>query len=148
MSTAVPTAGARVAPDSLARLTAREMLAGYRAWRFTPRDVIDEVISAIEVTDAHCKIVVTDMYAQARAEADRATAAWKAGDTKALTGVPITIKDLIYVAGAPAHGGALVLDGFVPDVDSAAVAAVRAAGAIITCKTTTCESGYKLTADS
>jgi len=41
-----------------------------------------------------------------------------------------------------------MLDGFVPDVDSAAVAAVKAAGAIITCKTTTCESGYKLTADS
>ena len=41
-----------------------------------------------------------------------------------------------------------MLDGFVPDVDSAAVTAIKAAGAIITCKTTTCESGYKLTADS
>ena len=35
-----------------------------------------------------------------------------------------------------------------PAVDSAVVIAAQAAGAIITCKTTTCESGYKLTADS
>jgi amidase len=62
--------------------------------------------------------------------------------------VPITIKDLIYVAGTPANGGAPMLDGFVPDTDSAVVTAVKAAGAIVTCKTTTCESGYKLTADS
>ena len=88
------------------------------------------------------------MFASARAEADRAVAAWKAGEAKALTGVPITVKDLIYVAGTPAKAGAPMLDGFVPDVDSAVVTAIKAAGAIITCKTTTCESGYKLTADS
>jgi aspartyl-tRNA(Asn)/glutamyl-tRNA(Gln) amidotransferase subunit A len=132
----------------LARLSAREMLAGYRARRFSPRDVVDEVIAALESTDALCNVVVTDMYQSARAEADRAAAAWKSGEAKALTGVPITIKDLIYVAGTRANGGAPMLDGFVPDVDAAVVAAVRAAGAIITCKTTTCESGYKLTADS
>jgi aspartyl-tRNA(Asn)/glutamyl-tRNA(Gln) amidotransferase subunit A len=88
------------------------------------------------------------MYQSARAEAARAAAAWKSGEAKALTGIPVTVKDLIYVAGTPTNGGAPMLDGFVPDVDSAVVAAVKAAGAIITCKTTTCESGYKLTADS
>ena len=34
------------------------------------------------------------------------------------------------------------------DCRCAVVSALKAAGAIITCKTTTCESGYKLTADS
>jgi aspartyl-tRNA(Asn)/glutamyl-tRNA(Gln) amidotransferase subunit A len=144
----MPSAGVRATPSSLARLSAREILAGYRARRFSPRDVIDEVIAALDRTDALCNVVVTDMYQSARADADRAAAAWKAGEAKALTGIPITIKDLIYVAGTPANGGAPMLDGFVPDVDSAVVAAVKAAGAIITCKTTTCESGYKLTADS
>lgn len=142
------TSSARVAPQSLARLSACQILDGYRARHFTPRDVIDEVISALESTDALCKIIATDMFKSARAEADRAVAAWKAGEAKALTGVPITVKDLIYVAGTPAKAGAPMLDGFVPDVDSAAVTAIKAAGAIITCKTTTCESGYKLTADS
>jgi aspartyl-tRNA(Asn)/glutamyl-tRNA(Gln) amidotransferase subunit A len=148
MNTLVQSAGARAAPQSLARLTTQQIFDGYRSGHFTPRDVIDEVIAALETTDARCKVIATEMFASARAEADRATAAWKNGEAKALTGVPITIKDLIYVAGTPANGGAPMLDGFVPDTDSAVVTAVKAAGAIVTCKTTTCESGYKLTADS
>ncbi len=142
------TSSARVAPQSLARLSARQILDGYRAGHFSPRDVVEEVIASLESTDALCNVMVTDMFASARAEADRAVAVWKAGEAKALTGVPITVKDLIYVAGTPTGAGAPMLDGFVPDVDSAVVTAIKDAGAVITCKTTTCESGYKLTADS
>jgi aspartyl-tRNA(Asn)/glutamyl-tRNA(Gln) amidotransferase subunit A len=144
-----PSAGAASAPNGLARLSARDLLAGYRHRRFTPRDAIEDVIAALQRADALCNVVVTEMYESARAEADRATAAWKAGEAKgALAGVPVTVKDLIYVAGIPARAGAPALERFVPDVDAAVVSAVKAAGAIITCKTTTCESGYKLTADS
>ncbi len=142
------TTATHTAPQSLARLSATQILDGYRAGDFTPRDVIDEVIVALKSTDALCKVMTTDMFASARSEADRAGAAWKAGEAKALTGVPITVKDLIYVAGTRAQAGAPMLDGFVPEVDAAVVTAVKDAGAIITCKTTTCESGYKLTADS
>lgn len=141
--------GVTSAPHSLAHLSARDLLAGYQAKSFTPRDVIDDVIAALEHADALCNVVVTGMYAQAREEADKASAAWQRGEaTGALAGVPVTVKDLIYVAGTPAQGGAPMLEGFVPGVDSAVVSAVKAAGAIVTCKTTTCESGYKLTADS
>jgi len=133
----------------LARLPATELLAGYRARRFTPVDVIDDVIGALQVTDARCNVVATDMYATARAQAQQAAAAWASGEpTGPLTGVPVTIKDLLFVAGVPAHAGAPTLADFVPDQDSAAVAALKAAGAVLTCKSTTCESGYKLTADS
>src|SRR5271156_3735190 len=148
MNSLPQTAATNTAPHNLARLSARQMLDGYRAGDFTPRDVIDEVVVALQSTDALCKVMAKDMFASARREADRAAAAWKAGEAKALTGVPITIKDLIYVAGTPAQAGAPMLDGFVPDVDAAVVTAVKDAGAIVTCKTTTCESGYKLTADS
>lgn len=133
----------------LAQLPATALIEGYRAHRFTPSDVIEDVIGALQATDARCNVVVTDMYAAARQEAARATKAWASGNaTGALTGVPVTIKDLLFVAGVGAHAGAPTLAKFVPDTDSAAVAAVKAAGAILTCKTTTCESGYKLTADS
>jgi len=141
--------GAASAPASLARLSATDLLAGYRAGRFTPRDVIDDVIAALQGAQAKCNVVVTDMYAQARRQADEASTAWRRGEaTGALAGVPVTIKDLIYVAGTPAQAGAPMMRGFVPSIDSAVVSSVKAAGAIITCKTTTCESGYKLTADS
>ena len=35
---------------------------GYPSGRFTPVDVIEEVIGALEATDALCNVVVTDMY--------------------------------------------------------------------------------------
>ncbi len=148
MNSRSQTAAAQIAPHSLARLSATRLLDGYRAGEFTPRDVVDEVIDALQSTDALCKVMTVDMFTSARSEADRAAAAWKAGEAKPLTGIPITVKDLIYVAGTRAQAGAPALDGFVPDVDAAVVTAVKDAGGIITCKTTTCESGYKLTADS
>src|SRR5258708_28083703 len=133
----------------LARLPATDLLEGYRVGHFTPSDVIEEVIGALEKTDEICNVMVTQMFDSARAEAKAATKAWRSGTPVGpLTGVPVTVKDLIFVAGVPARGGAPVFEDFVPAVDSAAVTSMRKAGAIITCKTTTCESGYKLTADS
>ncbi len=130
-------------------MTARELLSGYKARQFTPADVVEDVIAALKRTDAACNIVVTDLYESARASAQVATDAYRRGEAQgALAGVPVTIKDLLYVAAFPAHAGAPSLADFVPQVDSAAVERLKAAGAILTCKTTTCESGYKLTADS
>ncbi len=135
--------------SGLARLSATDLVKGYRSGEFTPVDVIEEVIEALKATDALCNVVVTDMYDAARTEAERATSAWASGEPVGpLTGVPVTIKDLLFVAGVGAHAGAPTLAGFVPDQDSAAVSALKSAGAVLTCKTTTCESGYKLTADS
>jgi aspartyl-tRNA(Asn)/glutamyl-tRNA(Gln) amidotransferase subunit A len=135
--------------NELARLSAVELLEGYRSRRFTPRDVIEDVIAALERTNAACNVIVTSTYESARAAADEATAAWSAGRPAGkLAGVPVSIKDLVYVAGVRALGGAPANKDLVPAVDAAAVSALKSAGAIVTCKTTTCESGYKLTADS
>ena len=112
-----PTAIVRGTFD-LARLPATDLIAGYRSGRFTPVDVIDEVIGALEATDALCNVVVTDMYDAARTEAERAASAWAAGDVSgALTGVPVSIKDLLFVGGVGAHAGAPTLAEFVPDQD-------------------------------
>jgi aspartyl-tRNA(Asn)/glutamyl-tRNA(Gln) amidotransferase subunit A len=135
--------------NELARLSAVELLEGYRSRRFTPRDVIEDVIAALELTNASCNVIVTSTYDQARAAADEATAAWSTGRPEGrLAGVPVSIKDLVYVAGVRALGGAPANKDLVPTVDAAVVSALKSAGAIVTCKTTTCESGYKLTADS
>ncbi|MBR0938498.1 amidase [Bradyrhizobium jicamae] len=137
------------APTGLGSLSAAEILSGYRRKAFTPRDVVDDTIAALQSVDAACNAVVTPMYEQARADADRLTREMRAGEAKgALAGVPVSIKDLVFVAGVPAYAGSPLNKAFVPDVDAAVVSALKASGAIITCKTTTCESGYKLTADS
>lgn len=137
------------APGGLARMSASSLLEGYRLGRFTPTQVIEEVIAALERADRHCRVMVTPMFDAARAQAELATKAWAGcGRARALEGVPVTVKDLVYVAGVPALGGSPVHRGFVPAADAAVVTRLREAGAIITCKTTTCEAGYKLTADS
>jgi aspartyl-tRNA(Asn)/glutamyl-tRNA(Gln) amidotransferase subunit A len=74
--------GAPIAPPSLARLSAARRLDGYRAEKFTPRDVIDDVIAALEEANSLCNVMAIDRFASARIEADRATAAWKAGEAK------------------------------------------------------------------
>jgi aspartyl-tRNA(Asn)/glutamyl-tRNA(Gln) amidotransferase subunit A len=141
--------GRAPASGGLTALTAPDIIDGYRRKAFTPRDVIDETIAALKAVHAACNVVVTPMYDAARAEADRLSIAMRSGAAlPPLAGVPVTIKDLVFVAGVPALGGAPLNRGFVPDVDAAVVTALKAAGAIITCKTTTCEAGYKLTADS
>ncbi len=53
----------------LARLSASDLLAGYRARHFTPAEVIEEVIDALEQTDARCNVMVTPMFGAARAAA-------------------------------------------------------------------------------
>jgi len=136
-------------PHALATLSATQLLAGYRDSRFTPRDVIEDTIAALQRTDTLCGIVVTELFATAREAADQATAAWRSGNpTGRLLGVPITVKDLVYVAGVPYRAGAPTTEGFVAPADAAVVDRAKREGAIVTCKTSTCESGYKLTADS
>src|SRR5262249_41175618 len=93
-----------LAPTGLGSLSATEITAGYRRKAFTPRDVLDDTISALKAVDDACNVVVTPMYEQARAEADRLTKEMRAGEAKGpLAGVPVTIKDLVFVAGVPAY---------------------------------------------
>jgi Asp-tRNA(Asn)/Glu-tRNA(Gln) amidotransferase A subunit family amidase len=59
-----------------------------------------------------------------------------------LHGVPVSIKDVIWMRGAPATNGSLALRAFVPDVDAVVVARLRAAGAIFVAKTNNPELCY------
>jgi len=56
-----------------------------------------------------------------------------------LDGIPVCIKDNIYVRGLPAAWGSLMIENFVPEHDDICVERLRAAGAIIIGKTTTPE---------
>lgn len=142
------TAGAVSAPGALARLSATEMLVGYNSGRFDPVDVVEDTIAALTRVDAACNMVVTDLYDSARAAAEASARAYREGRAGPMEGVPVSIKDLVFVAGVPAKGGAPSYADFVPAMDGHVVRKLREAGAIFTAKTTTCESGYKLTADS
>jgi Asp-tRNA(Asn)/Glu-tRNA(Gln) amidotransferase A subunit family amidase len=79
---------------------------------------------------------------QARAADDRCSS----GDGEELPplhGVPVSVKDHIWLAGQPATNGSAALRDFVPDVDAVPVARLRAAGAIVVGKTNNPEFCYR-----
>lgn len=84
--------------------------------------------------------------------ADRAVsdAAALSGDRLAgpLAGVPVAVKDHVWLAGAPATNGSLALRDFVPDVDCVAVGRLRRAGAVMIGKTNNPEFCYRGDTDS
>lgn len=60
-----------------------------------------------------------------------------------LAGVPVSVKDHVWMAGQRATNGSLALRDFVPDVDAVPVARLRAAGAVIVGKTNNPEFCYR-----
>ncbi len=55
----------------------------------------------------------------------------KGDELPALAGVPIGIKDVLTMKGAPATAGSKILEGYRPPYDSTAVARLEAAGAVL-----------------
>jgi aspartyl-tRNA(Asn)/glutamyl-tRNA(Gln) amidotransferase subunit A len=87
----------------------------------------------------------TRVYAErALEEARRADAARRRGDAGGpLAGVPVSVKDLFDVAGEPTLGGSVILRDAPPaGRDAEAVAALRAAGAIVVGKTNMTEFAF------
>ncbi len=69
---------------------------------------------------------------RALAQAERVDAAVKAGEPLGpLAGVPIGIKDVLAMRGAPATAGSRILEGYHPPYDATAVAKLEAAGAVL-----------------
>ena len=72
----------------------------------------------------------------AAAAAARSTERWRAGaPSSALDGVPVSVKDNLFVAGMPATWGSRLYGGFMPDRDEPAVARLRRAGCVLFGKT-------------
>jgi aspartyl-tRNA(Asn)/glutamyl-tRNA(Gln) amidotransferase subunit A len=82
----------------------------------------------------------------ARASEER----WQRGEARGpLDGVPVSIKDVLRVAGWPTRLGSKAVDAKGPwSVDSPAVARMREAGAVFLGMTTTPELGWKGVTDS
>lgn len=85
-------------------------------------------------------LVLADTALEAAGRADEELASGT--DRGPLHGIPVAVKDLYDIAGVPTTASSAVRADFVPDADSAAVAALRRAGAVIVGKTHTHEFAY------
>lgn len=123
---------------SPADLTLLEAAAALRSGTLTSRSLTEAVLERIEAHKQLCAF--THVAADALAQADAADARLAAGnDPGPFCGLPVAIKDLIDVAGQPATCGSAVLAGRVADADAAAVARLRAQGAVLIGKLATYE---------
>jgi Asp-tRNA(Asn)/Glu-tRNA(Gln) amidotransferase A subunit family amidase len=107
-------------------------------------DVVDEALQRIFDIDGDLNAFTVTFPDQARAtaaDADRRIAA--GGELPPLLGVPVSIKDHIWMAGAPSTNGSFALQRFVAPEDCTAVARLRDAGAIIVGKTNNPEFCYR-----
>ena len=126
-------------------LTVLELAAAVRGRELSPTEITSHYLDRIERLNAEVGAFYTVTADLARDQASQAEKAVARADDPAslppLTGVPIPIKDMNMVAGVRQTLGSLVYEDNVPQEDDHVTAALRAAGAVITGKTSTPEFG-------
>ncbi|HQT63386.1 MAG: amidase [Acidocella sp. 20-57-95] len=128
-------------------MDAEELLAHFAAKTLTPLQALQSVLERIarQNPDINAFAILNPVALQ---DARESTARWQAGMPKgALDGVPVTVKDLIDMAGLPTRRGSNLTDPAPARTDAPVVKALRDAGAVIIGKTTTTEFGWKSPGD-
>ena len=113
------------------------------AKKLSPVEVTKAMLDRIEQLDGKLKSYAYVMADSALAEAAAAEKEIAAGKIKGpLHGVPVAVKDLCWVKGAPAAHGMTIHRDFRPTEDATVVARLKDAGAIILGKLQQTEGAY------
>ena len=114
--------------------------ASFRDGTDSPRDYLERCIAVIEAHEPDVGAFVSTNLERSRADADAANDRWRTGQQlSAVDGMPLGIKDIMETADMPTEQGSPLFAGWRGRRDSAAVSALREAGAIILGKTVTTE---------
>ena len=109
----------------------------------SPRKFLERCIAQIDAWEPKIGAFVNLNLAGARAAADRSAERWRAGKPLSpIDGMPIGVKDIIETIDMPTENGSPLFAGFRGNRDSASVAALREAGAVIVGKTVTTEFAW------
>ena len=103
-----------------------------RTGRLSAREAVEAALGAIEAAEEAVNAFTVVRAEDARAEADALDAAGPRGP---LHGVPVSIKDVLWVRGVRTTNGTQSFAEFVPSEDTVLVERLRAAGAIVVGKT-------------
>jgi Asp-tRNA(Asn)/Glu-tRNA(Gln) amidotransferase A subunit family amidase len=123
-------------------LDASAMADAVRRGTTSAEALVTDALARIDVWDRVVNAFTVVLHEEALARAREIDAADRS-ELGPLAGVPVSIKDHIWMAGQPATNGSLALRDFVPDVDAVPVARLRDAGAVIVGKTNNPEFCYR-----
>jgi aspartyl-tRNA(Asn)/glutamyl-tRNA(Gln) amidotransferase subunit A len=116
-----------------------------RAGRLTSRTLVEQSLEAVGRHDARLQAVVHLMAEEALAAAAARDAEAAAGRWRGpLHGIPVTVKDVIDVAGVPTRAGSAAFCT-TPSEDAASVTLLRRAGAVVLAKVSTHEFALGVT---
>ena len=122
------------------RLDAWAQAEGVRSGELSAVDLLEESLRSIEAYDEQVNAFTVLL-------ADRALEqAWEIDRTRPdlpLAGVPVSVKDHIWLADAHATNGSRAYANHVPHLDAACVARLKAAGAVVVGKTNNPEFCYR-----
>lgn len=128
--------------------TIKSLLTAYRRGDLSPIEVVDHHLDRIARLDNRLNAFVVVDQEGALAAAHRSDERWRRSDARPLEGVPVTIKDIVAMAGLPTGEGSLTASELDALVDAPVVSRLREAGAVLLGKTTTPEFGWKGITDS
>ncbi|MBX9942800.1 MAG: amidase [Reyranella sp.] len=116
-----------------------------RSRKLSPVEYVDAVLAAIERAQPRLNCFREVTAEQARRDAKKAEEAVTRGDRLGpLHGIPVSVKDLVDVAGVPTrHGSAIFEDNPPASTDDVLVQRLKTAGAIVIGKATSPEFGVK-----
>jgi aspartyl-tRNA(Asn)/glutamyl-tRNA(Gln) amidotransferase subunit A len=112
--------------------TLSELREGIASGRLKATDLATSYYARIEQVNPSLNVYLSLTKERALAQATKVDAAAAKGDPLGpLAGVPVGIKDVLVMRGAPATAGSKILKGYHPPYDATSVAKLEAAGAVL-----------------
>jgi aspartyl-tRNA(Asn)/glutamyl-tRNA(Gln) amidotransferase subunit A len=121
----------------LHQLTAHEARELLRAGEISSLELTRALLERTEQIDEAVRAYLIVFPEQALVDAEGADQQRREGGDAGLPllGLPVAVKDVICVSGAPTTCGSRILEGFCPPYDATVIRKLRAAGAVLTGKT-------------
>jgi aspartyl-tRNA(Asn)/glutamyl-tRNA(Gln) amidotransferase subunit A len=117
---------------NILNLTIKDLSKYISSGDISPVDLIDATLERITRLNSKLNAFITVLDDSARRDAENAELLIKQGKYRGpLHGIPVSLKDLIYMKGVRSTSGSKILSDFVPDYDSTVVKKLKDAGAII-----------------
>ncbi len=119
----------------LHKLTIHELHEKIKNREITAKDIASDVFKRIEAADGKVKAYLSVTRDEALKQAENADKEIKAGSVKALTGIPIAIKDNICINGIKTTCASKMLENFIPPYDATVITRLKNNGYVLTGKT-------------